>query len=123
MSKKYKVLLVESDPFQRRLMAMLLEEMEACLFTAADGEEGLALALEQEPDVILLELFLPSLSGLEFLRRYRENGGRAGVLAFSAVATEDTARQALAAGADLFFSKPFRWTEVKRAVQALAERQ
>lgn len=123
MSKKYKVLLVESDPFQRRLTAMLLEEMPVCLCVAADGEAGLALALEQEPDVILLELFLPSLSGLEFLRRYREKGGRAGVLAFSAAMTEDTARQVLAAGADILFRKPLRWAEVKRAVQALAERQ
>lgn len=103
---------------------MLLEEMEeVCLAVAENGEEGLALALEQEPDVILLELFLPGLSGLEFLRRYRARGGRAGVLAFSAAMTEDAARQARSAGADVLFRKPFRWAEVKRAVRALMERQ
>lgn len=102
---------------------MLLEEMEVCLFAAADGEEGLTLALEREPDVILLELFLPGLSGLEFLRRYRAKGGRAGVLAFSAEMTEDTARQALAAGADVLIRKPFHWAEVRRAIRTLMERQ
>lgn len=82
MSESLSVLLVEDDPIQRSLAHRILSlEARLSVFTAADGLEGLAFALQHHPQVILLDLILPGISGLELLRRYRDQGGTAKVLA------------------------------------------
>ena len=84
MSESLSVLLVEDDPIQRSLAHRILSlEARLSVFTAADGLEGLAFALQHHPQVILLDLILPGISGLELLRRYRDQGGTAKVLALS----------------------------------------
>lgn len=121
MIDEVKLLLVEDDPIQRRLMSMLLETMEEVRLTvAADGLEGLELAREQEPDVMVLDLILPELSGMELLKRYRRMGGKARVLALSKAAGEAVHAAAIAAGADFFLCKPALWPEVRRTIRALA---
>ena len=90
MKKEIKVLLVEDDEAQRRLMSMLLKTMEEVRLTvAADGLQGLERAQRDRPDVILLDLILPGISGIELLRRYRRGGGQAGVLAISKAVGEE----------------------------------
>ena len=121
MAKEIKVLLVEDDQAQRSLMAMLLETMEGLhLIQAADGLEGLELAWAEKPDVIVLDLILPIMSGMEMLKRYRRGGGGAGVLVLSKAGGEPVHAAAIAAGADFFLCKPALWTEVRRAIRFLA---
>lgn len=121
MAEEIRVLLVEDDPIQRRLMSMLLETMEGVRLTvAADGPEGLELAQAEEPDVIVLDLILPRLSGMELLGRYRRLGGKAKVLVLSKATGEAVHAAALAAGADFFLCKPALWPEVRRTILALA---
>lgn len=122
MSESLSVLLVEDDPIQRSLAHRILSlEARLSVFTAADGLEGLAFALQRHPQVILLDLILPGISGLELLRRYRDQGGTAKVLALSQAPGQWVCDAALAAGADFFFPKPVHWGEVLRLLLFLCD--
>lgn len=119
--KKIKVLLVEDDEAQRRLMSMLLETMEEVrLVVAADGLRGLELARRERPDVILLDLILPGISGIELLKRYRREGGQARVVALSKAVGEEICAAAIGAGANFFLCKPAQWSEVRQAIRFLS---
>lgn len=66
-----RILLVEDDRFLRRAAAAALTQRGFIVVTAADGEEGLRLALAEPPDLLLLDLLMPKMSGLEVLRVLR----------------------------------------------------
>lgn len=115
-----RVLVVEDEPLQGWLALRILEReggMETAL--AADGREGLELAWSFRPHVILLDLVLPGMSGLELLRQYRGEGGKAGVLAVTGVRTEWSKRMSVAAGADFVLEKPICWEELPRTLRML----
>lgn len=66
-----KVLVVEDDPWTRTVMTALLAGEGFCVLEAKNGEEGLELSAQHLPDVVLLDLALPKLSGLDVLRELR----------------------------------------------------
>jgi len=68
-----RVLLVEDDRFLRRACEASLRQFGLTVTTAADGEEGLRLARSERPDIILLDMLMPKLSGLEVLRALRSD--------------------------------------------------
>ncbi len=68
-----RVLLVEDDRFLRRACEASLRQRGLTVTTAADGEEGLRLAQSERPDIILLDMLMPKLSGLEVLRALRSD--------------------------------------------------
>ena len=68
-----RVLLVEDDRFLRRACEASLRQRGLAVTTAADGEEGLRLARSEQPDLILLDMLMPKLSGLEVLRALRSD--------------------------------------------------
>ncbi|MCZ6598056.1 MAG: response regulator transcription factor [Planctomycetota bacterium] len=91
--------------------------------TAADGETGLRMARGGAYDVVVLDLMLPGLPGLDVLRRLRENGSDVHVLVLTALdAVEDRVR-GLRAGADDYLAKPFSFDELLARLQALTRRQ
>lgn len=92
--------------------------MEAVL--AQDGEKGLELAWSWRPDVILLDLVLPIMSGVELLGRYRKEGGRAKVLVITGSDLEKARRVVFPLGADGLMGKPVLWAEVVNHVRRLA---
>jgi DNA-binding response OmpR family regulator len=69
MTSARRILLVEDDPYLRRACEASLRQSGFTVITAADGAEGLRAAGEAAPDLILLDVLLPRLSGLEVLRR------------------------------------------------------
>ena len=114
------MLVVEDEAIQGWVALRVLEGqggMETAL--ASDGTEGLEMAWSFRPDVILLDLVLPGMSGLELLRRYREEGGKAKVLAVTGVPSEWTGRMSVAAGADFVLIKPICWEELPRTIRML----
>src|SRR5215471_8327977 len=74
-----RVLLVEDDRFLRRACEASLRQRGLAVTTAADGEEGLRLARSEQPDLILLDMLMPKLSGLEVLRALRGDAATRGV--------------------------------------------
>ncbi len=115
------MLVVEDEPLLGQFSVRILEivgGMEATL--ATDGIEGLEMAWKWRPDVILLDLVLPGISGLELLRRYRQEGGRAKVLVVTGINQEQVKNMAFALGADFLLRKPAQWEEILEQIRLMA---
>lgn len=122
MSRPVRVLIAEDDRLQRSLLAEGVRRSADLELAglAADGQQAYDLALALEPDVILLDLVLPGMDGLELLRRYRRQGGRAGVLVLTRAGGANVTGLALAQGADYVLVKPAPWGRVERTLRMLA---
>lgn len=119
--RSLRVLIVEDEPTLGWLGRQILEGlggMETAL--ARDGAEGLELAWSWRPDVILLDLVLPVVSGVELLRRYRREGGRAKVLAVTGGDLAKARGLVFALGGDEVVGKPVRWPELVDQLLLLA---
>jgi len=117
-----KILLIEDD---RRIALPLKEDLEHQLYTvdlAGDGDCGWAMLSATHYDLVVLDLMLPGMSGLELCRRLRERGQSVPILVLTArAATEDKVR-GLDAGADDYLVKPFELDELAARVRALLRR-
>jgi len=102
-------LVVDDSQVVRKVARRLLEELNFAVAEAADGMEALAWCRAMMPEVVLIELRMPMMSGLDFLRRLRlEPGGRAPKVIFCSSETDlDRIREALDAGAAEYVLKPF----------------
>ena len=100
------ILLVEDDRDINRLVKSHLEQENFTVLTAFDGEEGLTLFQKNEVDLILLDLMLPKLSGMDFLKEIRTINV-VPVLVISAKGSDLDKALGLGFGADDYISKPF----------------
>jgi two-component system KDP operon response regulator KdpE len=100
------VLLVEDEPQIRRFLRAALDSHGFRLIEAATGEEGLAAATTRQPEIIILDLGLPDMDGLEIIRRVRE-WSAIPIIVLSARGQERDKITALDAGADDYVAKPF----------------
>jgi len=117
-----RILIVEDD---RRLAASLrrgLEEAGLAVDAVHDGEDGLAGALATPYDVILLDVMLPGLDGVEVCRRLRDRRIKTPVLMLTARDAVDDRVRGLEAGADDYLVKPFALREVIARIRALSRR-
>jgi two-component system KDP operon response regulator KdpE len=100
------LLLIEDDPQIRRFLATALDAHGYALESAATGEEGLRLAATRGPDVIIVDLGLPDMSGLDVIGRLREWATQP-IVVLSARDSETAKVAALDLGADDYLTKPF----------------
>jgi DNA-binding NarL/FixJ family response regulator len=117
-----RVLLADDQRVVREGLAMLLgllPEIEV-VGTAADGEEAVRLAVARAPDVILMDLRMPRLDGVEATRRIAEARPEARVIALTTYADEPTVLSALRAGARGFLTKDAGAEEIEAAITAVA---
>lgn len=105
------VLVIEDEPQMRRFLKASLESHGYGLVEAVSAREGLAQATGRNPDVILLDLGLPDLDGIELTRRLRE-WSRTPIIVISARGREQDKIAALDAGADDYLTKPFGMGEL-----------
>ena len=98
---KGRILLIEDDRYQRRAAETVLRRQGFEVRTAADGQEGLSLALADPPDLVLLDLILPKLNGFGVLRRLKESEATRDVpvIVFSNLGQDSDLRQAAEGGA------------------------
>jgi two-component system KDP operon response regulator KdpE len=100
------ILVIEDEPQMLRFLRASLGTHGYRLFEATTGEQGLSQAAARNPDVVLLDLGLPDLDGIEVTRRLRE-WSRAPIIVLSARGRDDDKIDALDAGADDYLTKPF----------------
>jgi two-component system cell cycle response regulator DivK len=103
------VLYVEDNEFNRKIVRQLLAKTTYRLREAMDGEEGVASALATPPDLILMDIQLPKMSGLEATRQLRNDPRTAGVpiIVVTSFALSGDEQKATAAGATAYLAKPY----------------
>lgn len=116
------LLIIEDDRSLREGLAMNFQLRGYRVLTASDGDEGLRLAFDARPDLILLDLMLPLLNGLEILAELRERGSRVPVLILSARDTTAQKIEGLDLGADDYVTKPFELPELIARVEVMLRR-
>jgi DNA-binding response OmpR family regulator len=116
-----RVLMVEDDPAIGRLLSRSLTERDYVVTLAATGAAGLALALQEQPDVVLLDLGLPDLSGLEVLQMLRAVSA-VPVIVVTAQDDDRTVVMALDSGADDYLVKPFGSDQLAARIRAVLRR-
>lgn len=114
------VLLVEDEPAQRELLAYNLEAEGFDVITADNGDDGLILVDENDPDLIVLDWMMPQLSGIEVCRRLKSNSKtrQIPVIMLSARAEEVDRVRGLETGADDYVLKPYSVIELMARVKA-----
>ncbi len=117
-----RVLVVEDDRTVGQFVMRGLEEQGMQVELVGDGREGLERATAGEFDLIVLDLRLPSLSGVEVLRTLRDRGVTTPVLVLTAQDAVESKVQALRTGADDYVTKPFAFEELLARVEAVARR-
>ncbi|WP_027107507.1 response regulator transcription factor [Lacticigenium naphthae] len=115
------ILIVDDEERIRRLLRMYLEKENYIIEEAADGQEGLDLALEEDYDLILLDLMLPKLDGIEVAKQLREEKNSP-IMMLTAKGEELNRIQGFEVGADDYIVKPFSPREIVLRVAAILKR-
>ena len=117
-----RVLVVEDDPGIADFVRQGLTEAGYAVDVCWNGQEGLASALAVEYDVLVLDIMLPRLNGLEVLRELREQGRQVPTIMLTARDTIEDRVDGLDAGADDYLVKPFAFPELVARIRALLRR-
>ena len=118
-----RILVVEDEKKVASFIKKGLEEEHYAVDIAYDGEEGLVLADINEYDLILLDIMLPKLDGMEVLRRIRGNGSGVPILMLTAKDAVEDIASGLDSGSDDYLTKPFSFVELVARVRALLRRK
>jgi len=116
------ILAVEDDPALLELLKIHLQDIHCQLETAEDGIEGLKKVLENEYDLIILDIMLPSLDGFEICKRARSKNIKTPILMLTAKTEEIDKILGLEIGADDYVVKPFSIRELMARIKALMRR-
>ena len=115
------ILYVEDHEFNRKIVRDLLKRTSYRLIEAFDGEAGVALALEARPDLILMDIQLPKISGIEAMRRLRAEAATAAtpMIAITSFALSGDEQKAKEAGATAYMAKPYSPFELLGLIRKL----
>ena len=116
-SKSPSILIVDDDPGFREFLRLFLEREGYRVSLARDGKEALSRLEEVNPDLILLDLRMPEMGGLEFLEHLRRQGNETPVIVITAYASLDSAVKAKKEGAYDYLPKPFRLEDLRRKLK------
>jgi two-component system response regulator MprA len=117
-----RLLVVDDDPSVREALALVLDLDGFEVATAQDGREAIRTLAVAPPDVVILDVLLPGLDGLEVCRRIRASGDRTPVLMLTARSEVSERVAGLEAGADDYLAKPFAREELIARLRALLRR-
>jgi len=115
------ILIVEDNEKNMKLARDVLQSKGYATLEAVTGEDGVRLAIEKRPDLVLMDIQLPGINGIEALRQVRANPGsaRIPVVAFTASVTSTDRSQISAAGFDAFLRNPINLKEFLETVKRL----
>ncbi len=117
------VLIAEDERRLNQVVQRILEEEGHTVDAAYDGEEALALAMDGTHDVIVLDVLMPGMTGLEVCQSLRQNRLDTPVLMLTALDSVDDRVKGLDAGADDYLPKPFAFQELLARIRALGRRK
>jgi two-component system alkaline phosphatase synthesis response regulator PhoP len=118
-----KILIIEDEKSIQRMIEYDLKQLDHDVDSAADGFEGYKKASTSLYDVILLDLMLPNMNGMEICRKLRKEGNNAYIIMLTAVDDEYNIIQGFEAGADDYVTKPFSPRELTARIKAGLRRQ
>lgn len=123
MSQK-KIILIEDEPDILEVIEYNLKRENFSVLTAADGLEGLDLVIREKPDLVLLDLMLPGIDGMEICRQVRNNQAvkRVPIIMLTAKGDESDVVLGLGLGADDYMTKPFSPKELIARIKAVLRR-
>ncbi len=116
------ILLIEDTPASAKSIELLLASEGHNVATVSTGEEGIELAEVYDYDILLLDLDLPDMTGVEVLRELRLQKVKSPVIVISGTADIESKVQALTAGADDYLTKPFHKAELVARINAVVRR-
>lgn len=117
-----RVLYVEDEQFLAEAVKHNLNKEDIECDLAFDGEDGLNMALDKIYDIVILDVMLPKLSGIDILRRMRERKIATPVIMLSALSEVEDKVHGLESGADDYLAKPFKTAELVARIKALMRR-
>jgi two-component system cell cycle response regulator DivK len=115
------ILYVEDNEFNRKIVRDLLKRTTYALIEANDGEAGVATALEKRPDLVLMDIQLPKISGIEATRRLRADPATAAtpIIAITSFALSGDDQKAKEAGATAYLTKPYSPKELLTLIRSI----
>jgi DNA-binding response OmpR family regulator len=105
------VLVIDDDPIIVRILTVALEVEGYFVISASNGEDGLQAAVEEDPDIIILDIMMPLMDGLKMLEELRKTSD-VPVIVMSADGSHDKVERARELGIECFVNKPFRTTVI-----------
>lgn len=115
-NEKLRVLVVEDESRLREVLAMLLRECECDPAQTATAEDALARLAQEQFDGLILDLHLPHMDGMSFMRTLRQQGDATPIIILSAHGTLEHAQEAIRLGVVEFLTKPCHLVDLERAV-------
>lgn len=112
-----KILVIDDDPSFRRVLEYNLQDEGYDVFCAASGEDGLALFHEKNPDLVITDMKMNGISGLEVLSAAKKNNPAMRVIVVTAFGAADNADTAIKLGAFDYLTKPIHRNQLKQAVR------
>jgi two-component system alkaline phosphatase synthesis response regulator PhoP len=120
---KPRVLIVEDDASIAAGLRLNLKHEGCAVTVESDGQAGLKRALDEAPDLVILDVMLPSMNGFEVLRELRRRGSTAGIIMLTAKGLEEDKVMGLDLGADDYVQKPFGLSELIARINAVLRRR
>lgn len=117
-----RILVVEDDQMLREAVVTVLKEGEYLIEEAGTGDEGLYLAQQGTHDLLILDIMLPEINGLDIVKRVRDQGNTVPILLLTAKDSVEDKVKGLNSGADDYLVKPFAVPELLARVKALLRR-
>ena len=120
---KDKVMIVEDNPQNMKLIEMLLRSKSYILLKACDGEEALDMATREQPDLIVMDMQLPKMSGVEVTKRLRQMPvfSHTPIIALTAFAMRGDKKRFLEAGCNAYISKPINTRELPTIIDQMLQ--
>jgi DNA-binding response OmpR family regulator len=112
------VLLADDCADSREVLSLLLRRANFDVVGASDGEEALSLMTQCEPDVLILDIQLPGINGVELARQVRSGGFKGKIIGLSGRSDDATTSNFRAAGGNHFVTKPFDLSQLLRVIES-----
>ncbi|MCK4502692.1 MAG: sigma-54-dependent Fis family transcriptional regulator, partial [Desulfuromonadales bacterium] len=122
-NNKYKILVVDDESSLREMLSILLRRENYQVEIAADGEAAFAKAQEINFDLIISDIQMPKMTGIELLRQLREHENDVTVLMITAFSSTEEAVEAMKLGAYDYITKPFKNDEIRLVIKKALERE